>query len=184
MIHNYIERLSSLMRNESRLRGGEYGLQPIQLEALHYLSSCNRYSDTVTGVTEFLGQTKGTVSQTLKVLERKGYISRVVDTEDKRVIHMKVTPSGRKLVADIVPPPNFINGIESLDQKTREQIGKSVSLLLSQILRVNGAKTFGVCKSCIHNRALANGKYYCDLVQTPLTTADINLICREHVLAA
>jgi DNA-binding MarR family transcriptional regulator len=51
--------------------GAAHGLQPVQLEVLNYLSSCNRYSDTPMAVTEYLGQTKGTVSQTIKTLEKK-----------------------------------------------------------------------------------------------------------------
>ena len=66
-----LERLAGLLRSESRKLLSEYGLQPVQFEALHYLSNCNRYSDTPMAVTEYLGQTKGSVSQTLKVLEKK-----------------------------------------------------------------------------------------------------------------
>ena len=63
-----LERLASLLRSERRNRLLKHGLQPIQFEVLYYLSICNRYSDTPMGVTDYLGQTKGTVSQTLKVL--------------------------------------------------------------------------------------------------------------------
>ncbi len=71
-----LERLASLLRSESRTMLLEHGLQPVQFEALQYIANCNRYSDTPMAVTEFLGQTKGTVSQTLKVLEKKGLIEK------------------------------------------------------------------------------------------------------------
>ena len=64
-----VERLSELLKVDSRQAGVEQGLQPVQVEVLHYLSICNKYSDTPMAVTEYLGLTKGTVSQTLKVLE-------------------------------------------------------------------------------------------------------------------
>jgi hypothetical protein len=57
-----VGRLASPVRNEARQALAEHGLQPVQFEALHYLTRCNRYSDTPMAVTEFLGQTKGTVS--------------------------------------------------------------------------------------------------------------------------
>ncbi|MCP4325394.1 MAG: MarR family transcriptional regulator, partial [Alteromonadales bacterium] len=61
-LFNIIERLANLLRQEIRLAGKELGLQPVQQEALYYLSICNKYSDTTLAVTEYLGLTKGTVS--------------------------------------------------------------------------------------------------------------------------
>ena len=66
---------------------------------LHYLSVCNRYSDTPMAVTEYLGQTKGTVSQTLKVLEKKALLFKEPDKDDKRVMHLKLTEQGQAAVA-------------------------------------------------------------------------------------
>lgn len=71
-LYDYLERLTSLMRAWSREQPLVAELQPVQLSALHYLARCNRYSDTPLGVTEYLGLTKGTVSQSLKVLEGGG----------------------------------------------------------------------------------------------------------------
>ena len=62
LIYDYVERLSELLRVDARRAGAAHGLLPVQLEALHYLSICNCYSDTPMAVTEYLGQTKGTVS--------------------------------------------------------------------------------------------------------------------------
>ena len=70
-LFNIIERLANVLRQEVRAEGQSLGLQPVQQEALYYLSICNRYSDTTLAVTEYLGLTKGTVSQSLKVLENK-----------------------------------------------------------------------------------------------------------------
>ena len=83
-VHTTLERLCNLLRVEARSHGADDGLLPIQLEALHYLGRCNRYSDTVQGVTEYLGQTKGTVSQSLKVLENRGLVRKRADTEDRQ----------------------------------------------------------------------------------------------------
>lgn len=71
-LYDYLERLTSLMRAWSREQPLVAELQSVQLSALHYLARCNRYSDTPLGVTEYLGLTKGTVSQSLKVLEGRG----------------------------------------------------------------------------------------------------------------
>ena len=95
-VHDLIERLGNLVRADVRAVCNEYGVRPVQLEVLRFLTQCNRYSDTPQAVTEFLGLTKGTVSQTIKVLEQKGLLGKQDDVTDKRLVHLKPTLKGRK----------------------------------------------------------------------------------------
>lgn len=182
-IYDYIERLSELLRSDERLAGAEHGLQPVQLEVLHYLSVCNQYSDTPMAVTEYLGQTKGTVSQTLKVLEKKGLLFKEPDKDDKRVMHLKVTEQGRQLLRDSIPTQLFVKVNEALTDEQQAQIEASLKLLLTTLLQANSMKTFGVCESCRYNQRTEEGGYFCDLVKQPLSKDDTLLICREHEAA-
>lgn len=172
-----LERLASLLRSEGRNLLIAYGLQPVQFEALHYLSICNRYSDTPMSVTEYLGQTKGSVSQTLKVLEKKGLIVKTTDSNDKRVSHMTVTKEGRKLVNRVLPSSLLQSAI---DDKDIVKLNVSLSALLISVQQANGFKSFGQCASCRHNIKSDTGDYLCGLTKEPLTRIDIQLICREH----
>ncbi len=82
-LYNYLERINPLLQNEIRSFCKNYGLQPVQMEVLSYLGLCNKYSDTPTSVTEYLGLTNGTVSQTLLVLENKGFLKKTRDLKTK-----------------------------------------------------------------------------------------------------
>jgi Transcriptional regulators len=93
-LYDYLERLASLMRAWAREQPLMADLQPIQLSALNYLARCNRYSNTPLGVTDFLGLTKGTVSQSLKALEAKGLIEKRPDAQDRRSVHLELTGEG------------------------------------------------------------------------------------------
>ena len=179
-LYNYVERLSELLRVGSRQAGAAYGLQPVQLEALHYLSICNRYSDTPMAVTEFLGQTKGTVSQTLKVLEKKGFLSRQVDVDDRRVSHLKVTEAGGQLLASSIPGQLFNNACERLTQTEQSNIVAALDMLLQALLQGNQMKSFGVCSTCRYNRKRDNSDYFCDLLQQPLAVNEVSRVCKEH----
>jgi len=179
-IYDYVERLSELLRIDSRHAGAQYGIQPVQLEALHYLSICNRYSDTPMAVTEYLGQTKGTVSQTLKVLEKKGLLSKLSDKNDKRIYHLKVSNRGKRLLNKTIPTTMFVNACDALSEKKQSEITASLKQLLVALLQANNMKTFGVCRSCRYNSKTEDGNYFCNLVQEPLTDDDIHLICKEH----
>ncbi len=182
LIYDYVERLSELLRVDARQAGAAHGLLPVQLEALHYLSICNRYSDTPMAVTEYLGQTKGTVSQTLKVLEKKALISKNPDKNDKRVAHLKVSAKGKWLLSQSIPTPMFIKACEDLSADAQSQIEASLSQLLTAVLQANSLKSFGVCRSCRYNSKTEAGGFFCNLVQQPLSGNDVQLICREHEL--
>ena len=77
-VFDLIERMSALIRSEERKTGSELGLQSVHLQVLDYLSRCNRYSDTPAALTNYLGMTRGTVSQTVLLLEKKGLIKKTL----------------------------------------------------------------------------------------------------------
>lgn len=179
-LFNLIERLANLLRQETRLEGQSLGLQPIQQEALYYLSTCNRYSDTTLAVTEFLGLTKGTVSQSLKVLESKALIVRVKDKNDKRITHLKVTKAGTEFLMKTCPPQKFTDAITSLSVDEEYETKSLLKKVLNNYQHATGRTAFGVCQNCRFNHKTSNG-VLCELTKEALSSDDIMLICREYV---
>ena len=94
-IYELIECMTTLIRSEERKKCTELGLQPVHFQVLHYLSRCNKYSNTPAAVANYLGMTRGTVSQSLIILDKKGYIGKTPDAADKRVV-IKVAPRRHK----------------------------------------------------------------------------------------
>lgn len=177
--HDLIERLCTLLRADARSVCKAFDMRPVQLEALAFLTQCNRYSDTPQAVTEFLGLTKGTVSQTLKVLEKKGLVRKQADTRDKRLVHLKPTSSGRRLVERAVPAATLKLGLKNLADTESEVMVDSLRALLRSTQLANKLKTFSTCNTCRFNTTNENG-YFCALTQESLADRDIELLCREH----
>ena len=75
-VFDLIERMAALLRSEERKKCTSLGLQTVHLQALNYVSLCNKYSDTPAALTNYLGMTRGTVSQTLSLLEKKGFLKK------------------------------------------------------------------------------------------------------------
>ena len=180
LLHEYFERISHLLRSEARRAGAEYDLQPIQQDALHFLNRANRYSNTPLGVTDYLGLTKGTVSQTLMVLERKQLIQKIPDKKDGRIVHLNVTKAGRKLLEKILPPQTVQRTWEGVSEAKQNQWIEELKQLLTKMQQFNGMKPFGVCRTCHYNRDMGTGKFFCELTQETLSQADTKLICREY----
>lgn len=184
-LYHLIERLSNLLRNENRKTAVSFGLQPVHIEALSYLSRCNRYSDTPAAVTEYLGSTKGTVSQSLLVLEKKGLIEKTRDLRDKRIQHLCVTAVGHEVLNTMVPPPLFHEALKIVQDKTDHDLSEDLKALLKCIQVSHGSRSFGVCYTCIHfNSHDGDGNYQCGLTREPLSEKDSRQICREHELRA
>lgn len=177
-IYTALERLANLLRSESRREGQQLGLQAVQFEALHYLSICNRYSDTPLAVTDYLGLTKGTVSQTLKVLEAKGLIYKEKDLEDKRIVHLKLTELGQAHIDSSVPPANFLKVLGRQSDTSRADLFDHLTQLLASYRSTVGQSGFGVCLQCRHNLKLADGMQ-CGLTSDRLSEQDVQLICKE-----
>ncbi len=178
-VQDLFERLNNLLRMEVRASGLKYGLLPVQIEALNYLTRCNRYSDTPQAVTEYLGLTKGTVSQTLKVLEQKGFVRKQHDMVDKRITHLAPTTKGKKLIEQSFSTKSLASALARTNSLRVEKFEETLRSILRKMQHINDRKTFAACHTCrFHKR---HGKrYMCGLTQEPLSEREIQLICREH----
>jgi DNA-binding MarR family transcriptional regulator len=71
-LYQLVAQIGNLLRAEERRACARFRLQPVHVNAMVYIARSNRFSNTPAALTEFLSLTKGTVSQTLLVLEQKG----------------------------------------------------------------------------------------------------------------
>ncbi|WP_252273825.1 MarR family winged helix-turn-helix transcriptional regulator [Pseudomonas subflava] len=176
-----LERLTSLMRIWNRQHPLLAELQPIQVSALIYLSRCNRYSNTPLAVTEYLGLTKGTVSQSLKALEAKGLIEKSQDQRDRRSVHLELTALARELLASVAPPQFLSAALEQMGERAQD-LEALFGDLLRQIQRSEDVPGFGLCRTCRFHQQ-RDGAPFCGLTQEPLRQPDVELICREYQVA-
>ena len=174
-LHLLIERLSLVLREDLRAVATRHGLALAQLEVLHYLSVTNRFSDTLTGAVDYLGATKGTVSQSVSALVRKGLVERHVDALDGRVQHCRLTAAGHAVVGESLPAP-ALAGAAGADAES------VLAALLARMLAARRGAGFGVCRTCVHHAADPAGAR-CRLLHILLTADDAGRICREHVAA-
>lgn len=182
-VQRLLERVGGLLRSEMRQSLAPYGLQQVHFDALHYLSRCNRFSDTPMAVTEYLGQTKGTVSQTLKVLVRKGLIRKTPDRNDGRVMRLAITSAGRKLLQKLIPGDLLKDSERLLEKGEFDAISHSLRQLLTAMQHANQHRSFAQCDSCMYNQKLSPSRYFCKLTEESLSKTETQLICREHAFA-
>lgn len=174
--------LARALQGEARQRAVDRGLLPVHGQVLAYLRAANRYSNTVQVLAEYLGQTKGTVSQTVQLLERKGLVRRDADAKDRRVTRLSLTAEGGRVLADIEADGAWLEALGALDEK---EVGDATGVLTNLLRHWQGARggaSFGVCRSCVHFRVEGAGAFRCGLTGEALSEIDSGLICREHRL--
>lgn len=172
-----LARLSRLLRQADHSRG----LKPVQWEALRYLARCNVLSHSPGALARFLGSTKGTVSQTVIALEKKGLIRKQVDPKDSRGIQLYLTEAGHQHLAD--DDLNVVKAdIAELSDKTRRRLDRALEALLEQARLRQGEPSFGTCLTCRYYREASPGlSAHCMKVNAAVSTEETTLMCVEHV---
>ena len=175
-----LERLARVMR----AREHEDGLNPAQREALRYLSRANRFSNSPGALTRYLGATKGTVSQTVMALARKGFIAKSLREGGRKSLSLVLTDKGREAL-ERDPWGQLAKAADELGGKTRRRLHRGLAELLEQELTRAGLRSFGVCSSCRFFRERGRsddpkGPHLCMLFEDALTEDDAQRICQEH----
>lgn len=177
-----IERISTLVRAEERKKLAALGLQPIHIQVLDYLNSCNSYSNTAAAITEYFGLTKGTVSQSLQVLERRELLEKIQDSEDARIIHLNLTVKGNELLALVHADDVFALAEQAVQNQQFNSIDNALLAALESLQKTHNAPSFGSCDTCI-NFDVEDNHYLCSVTRLPLFQAETDKICREHIPA-
>ena len=172
-----LERLSRLVQNDAHVGG----LKPTQWEALRFIARANRFSCRPGALTAYLGMTKGTVSQTLQALERKGLIEKKVAEGDRRGVKLALTKAGETLCAKD-PLRDLEASLGNMPESQRQALSDSLKALMKDMLIRRGGRAFGGCKTCCHfQHTHDNGApFFCGLLNEPLSVNDSEMICAEH----
>lgn len=179
-LHSLLERIGTLLRAEARSLEREQGLQAVHLRILAYVDACNRYSDTPSAVTEYLGVTKGTASQSIARLEEKGLIRKSPDPDDGRVVRLAVTKKGSALLDRTVPGQTFMRAARRMSAVDRLRLTGLLRGFLRNLQTAHGSRSFGVCRTCCFHVKEGRRSYRCGLTNEPLSHEEVDLLCREH----
>jgi DNA-binding MarR family transcriptional regulator len=152
-------------------------LNPSQRAALAYLARANRFSRAPSQVAEHLSSTRGTISQTLKALHRKGYVAETRSETDRRSISYDVTKAGLEALRKAAL---FEEPLARYSARELADLSDSLKLLLHRVLQTRGNRPFGICRECIHHRIRQDTRY-CDLLDVKLRETEAEEICFEQV---
>ena len=159
-------------------------LSPAQWMALRFFARANQFSRNPSAFAEFQATTRGTATQTIKLLEAGGYLVREPSKADRRSIRLRLTSKGKKALARD-PFEVLVRAVDSLGAKERTEMHHTLHKVLTIVAASGAHRRFGACQDCTYfggemrrNRASANSSAVeCLLLGVPIQSADAGLLC-------
>ncbi|GIV33939.1 MAG: hypothetical protein KatS3mg031_1474 [Chitinophagales bacterium] len=180
-----LERIAQAFRVLLWQEGVEHALTPIQLQVLIFLHYHAEAQRKITIVSQELNVTKATLSETVKILQRKGLIRKVLDPEDSRSTFIQLTAKGRQLAERA---SKFAAEVQKPIAQITEESKKAILGALLQIIRhLNEAGVITVqrmCFTCRYYTQPQPNKHFCQLLNTALKDEQLRIDCPEHQSAA
>ena len=160
------------------------GLNPAQWSALRYFERANRFSRTVSAFAEYHGTTRGTASQTIRVLVKKGYLRRLPAMHDRRSFRLDLTERAQQELGSD-PFAEFVSAAGTLPPEQCSALARGLRAMLDQVLEKRARRPFGACTTCEHLCALdgqSDGGYghQCRLQDEALAEQELGRICIDH----
>lgn len=151
-----LERLSEAFRVLLWQEATQYGLSPIQIQVLTFLLHYPEEKRTVTTLASYFNMTKATISDAVKSLEQKHYLTRKASPTDTRSHTLHLVKEGRAVAKKV---EQFADPL----QKTVAQMPlKDQAGLLEQLMQVvyqlnqqEIISTQPMCFNCSHFRHFA-----------------------------
>ena len=124
-----LREVSSIIKRRGRDILIDYPVTPPQFSALLAL---RRFKNpTMTQLCEFLSLASSTVTDLVDRMERNELVERIRDVEDRRIIRLKITKQGLKVVDAVVEQRrNYLAEVfEDIDSETLQELLRLLTLL-------------------------------------------------------
>jgi DNA-binding MarR family transcriptional regulator len=155
-----------------------------QWMALRFFARANTFSRTLSGFAAYQATTRGTASQTIKALERDGYLGRERSTRDGRSSILCLTAKARNMLA-LDPIVGLIEVIKGLDDRAVLTLRNTLRSVVALPTDGQPWKPVGSCRGCcflLTRRERSDAgpqrtRNICKAMGLPLDEREIGLLC-------
>lgn len=175
-----LERISKAFRvllwEESKL----HKISPIQIQLILFCASHKKEELTVSFFAKEFDLTKATISDSVKVLLKKGLLNKSIDPTDTRSYTVQLTSKGKEIADKTIGFSTALN--QSIDMLSNENKGVFLNQLLSIIQGLNQQEVISIqrmCLTCYHYQKNENS-HYCNLLDKPLKNRELQIDCEDH----
>jgi DNA-binding MarR family transcriptional regulator len=162
----------------ARLEDTKSRLTAAQWTCLRFFANANGSTRTPSGFARFQATTRGTASQTIKTLERRGLIVRHKSATDGRSVRFDLTRDGEAMLAED-PLRDLVGSIGDLAPESRADLLEALSHVTASLAGARQTRAFGTCRDCTHFTP-TGGSGYCACMAVALATDEIDKLCASY----
>lgn len=176
-----LERISEVFKILLWEHAKVIGLSPIQIQILIFIAYHKIEFCTVSYLAKEFNVTKPTISDAVRVLDKKQYISKDYSLTDSRSYSILLSDIGKQAVAKT---ENFANPLKkqlnTFEEGDLDQLLKSLNVLIHQLNKSGILTIQRTCFSCKFYKK-SKTENYCNLMDKELLTSDIRIDCPEYI---
>ena len=174
-----LERISEAFKVLLWEKAKVLGLSPIQIQLLILIAYHKQALCTVSHLSKEFNVSKPTISDAIRMLDKKGLINKDYSSSDSRSYAILLSDKGKGIVEET---ENFAHPIkDQLSHISANQLEDLFSSLSTLIFQLNKAGILSVQRTCFQCSFYQKkqGKDFCNLLKKDLFPTDIRLDCRE-----
>ncbi|SHG84260.1 MarR family winged helix-turn-helix transcriptional regulator [Flagellimonas flava] len=174
-----LERVSQAFKVMLWEKAKEFGLSPIQIQILIFVAHHKSEFNNVSFLAQEFNVTKPTISDAVRVLDKKSLIIKDYSSSDNRSYTIVLSTLGQEMVAQTEdfanPMSNHVSGLSTEEQ---QDLFKTLGKLIYKLNQHGVLTVQRTCYACkYYQKTTAN--HYCHLLEKQLKHEDIRLDCVE-----
>ncbi|WP_366183695.1 MarR family winged helix-turn-helix transcriptional regulator [Flavobacterium ovatum] len=176
-----LERISQVFKILLWEKSKLHQLSPIQIQLLIFIKYHTQNQSTVSYLAHEFNVSKPTISDTIKTLEQKKYIKKIIDKVDARSYTIELTELGKDIVLET---ENFADPLFDIISKSDADdkiiLWRNIS---DMILQLNKMKIITIQRTCYNCKFFSKEENvpFCGLLNQELKSEDIRMDCGEFI---
>lgn len=175
-----LERVSEVFKVLLWEKAKQVGLSPIQIQILIFITFHKQNLCNVSHLAKEFNVTKPTISDAIRVLDKKGLIVKDFSSADSRSYSIALSDLGNDIVSQTYDFSNPLKKqVDGFSQSELESLFSTLSRLIYKLNRNGILSVQRTCYGCrFYEKNIDND--YCNLLQKKLLSEEIRLDCPEY----
>lgn len=180
-----LHKLGLAMKQQTWSQANEEGLSATQAQILATLTT--HANMTASQLSERLGVTLPTISDSVRVLVEKSLVIKSPDPRHPRASLLSLTKKGAVLGARARSWPELLaSTVNELSIEEQRAFFSGIVKMIRTLQEQGQIPLHGMCVNCTHfrpNVRAGDSPHHCALVDAPLAGDQLRIDCKEHELA-
>ena len=174
------ERISKTFRVLLWEESKKYGISPIQIQILIFCLTHKEEMLKVSFLAKEFDLTKATISDSVKILLKKEFLTKIPDAHDSRSYTIRLTNTGRNIAKKTSSYTKALEtSVGGLGNAEKEPLFNSLLSIIEELNKKSVISIQRMCLTCYHYRKDKND-HYCSFLKKPLQNEELQIDCPDH----